>query len=128
MSKTLIANRARVLSITILTCLAIAGCQSSAKNLTVNEPRAREACEKFLTAWKSGRQLKEIQQEVIGGDFEWNNGQKLVGFELLPNTHNDGANLHIPARLTVQKATGGEIKSEVMYVVSTSPSVTVFRE
>ena len=128
MSISLIPNSPRGLLIAALICFAIAGCQPSASNLSVNEPQAREACERFPTAWKEGKQLKDLKPNIIGGDFEWSNGLKLVGFELLPKVHNDGANLHIPVRLTVQNAKGRESKSEVMYTVSTSPSVTVFRE
>ena len=116
------------LIVATLVCCSLPGCQPSASNLTVNEPHAREACEKFLTAWKEGQQLEDLKPDIIGGDFQWTSGLKLIGFEMLPNTHNDGANLHIPVRLTVQKAKGGEAQSEVMYTVSTSPLVTVFRE
>ncbi|MDB5341460.1 MAG: hypothetical protein JWN70_7079 [Planctomycetaceae bacterium] len=128
MSMSLIPNSPRGLLIAALICFAIVGCQPSASNLSVNEPQAREACAKFLTAWKDGKQLNDLKPNIIGGDFEWSNGLKLIGFELLPKTHNDGANLHIPVRLTVQNAKGRESKSEVIYTVSTSPAVTVFRE
>ena len=128
MSQSRMTNSLRWLLIAALMYFAIGGCQPSASNLSVNEPQAREACEKFLTAWKEGQHLKDLEPDIIGGDFEWTNGLKLVSFELLPKVHNDGANLHIPVRLTVQDAKGRESQSEVMYTVSTSPSVTVFRE
>jgi hypothetical protein len=109
-------------------CFLAVGCQPTARNLTVDEPQARAACEQFLTAWREGQQLDDLPPHIIGGDYQWSNGVKLISFELLPKTHNDGANLHIPVRLTVQKPKGGESQSEVMYTVSTSPAVTVFRE
>jgi hypothetical protein len=50
-----------------------------------------------------------------------------VAFELLPNEENDGTNLHIPVELTLKDDKGKESKPKVLYIVGTSPVVTVFR-
>lgn len=108
--------------------LTLSGCQQGARNLTVDKQQALAACDDFLTAWKEGQSASDLQPGIIGSDYEWNAGKKLVSFEILPNDSDDGANLHIPVRLTLKNEQGQETQSQVMYVVSTSPSVTVFRD
>ena len=53
---------------------------------------------------------------------------QLVSFGFLPGEKNDGTNLHMPVELTLKSAEGKESKSKVVYVVGTSPVVTVIRE
>lgn len=111
----------------LLGCLLI-GCSQSARHLKVDEVRARAVCETFLNAWKAGKQPADLQPEIIGSDFEWKAQSQLLAFEIQSKTHNDGANLHIPVRLTLKNTKGSELKSDVVYIVSTAPAVTIFRE
>jgi hypothetical protein len=104
------------------------GCSRTARDLHLDQPKAREACKTFLSAWKEGKKTADLKPKVIGRDFAWDAGQKLVAFEFLPDETNDGTNLHIPVRLTLQKEDGPESQSDAIYVVGTSPVVTVFRE
>ena len=59
------------------------GCQQSARNLTVDKPKALAACEKFLTTWKDGKAVGDLKPGMIGNDYEWAAGRKLVSFEIL---------------------------------------------
>ena len=116
------------LVISSLLSFLLMGCSPSARHLKVDEAQARAACEAFLNAWKAGKQSIDLQPDIIGADFEWTAQSQLLAYEMQPKTHNDGANLHIPVRLTLKTTKGIESKSDVIYIVSTSPAVTVFRE
>ena len=114
-----------VLAVFLLSSL---GCDRSARSLSLDQSLAREACSRFLTAWQEGGQASQLKPDIIGRDYAWDAGQKLVAFEFLPGEFNDGTNLHIPVRLTFKDAQGKESRSEATYVVGTSPVVTVIRD
>ncbi len=116
----------RLFMVVVLSC-AIVGCDRSARSLSLNQPRAREACNEFLTAWKNGKQVANLKPKIIGRDSDWETGKKLESFEILKDERSDGPNLHLTVRRIVKDAAGREIQQEVAYVVGTSPVVTVFR-
>ena len=117
----------QLLAVAIL-CLALVGCQRTARNLSLDEDKAKEACETFLTAWKSGGSYVDLEPDITSKDEDWDAKRKLVAFKLLPNEFSDGANLHIPVRLTLKEGQGAEYDTDVIYIVGTSPMITVFRE
>jgi hypothetical protein len=114
------------------TCVAIAiaaaGCQRTSRDLSLDEAQARQACETVLKAWQEGKQPADLKPDIIASDYAWVAGQKLVSFEVLPEEFNDGTNLHINVALTLQDADGKEKKSDALYIVGTSPVVTVIRD
>ncbi len=114
----------------LLGCTMLAfqvGCEQNARSLTVNETTAREACTKFLTAWKEGKKIEDLAP-IVGNDSDWATGRTLESFEILPEERSDGANLHFKVRRTIKTPKGTVQTNEVSYVVGTSPVVTVFRE
>lgn len=111
-----------------LMIISAVGCDQGARSLSLDVEQARIACTTFLTAWQNDKQADSLKPDIIGRDYAWDEGSKLVSFELLSEEFNDGTNLHIPVRLKMQDAKGSESESEVVYVVGTSPVVTVFRE
>jgi hypothetical protein len=123
-----IARRPRWLLALVLVGFASVGCDRSSRGLSLDQNQAREACAAFLTAWKEGKQPGDLRPKITGRDYSWDSGQKLVAFELLPDETNDGTNLHIPVRLTLQDPEGKESTSNATYTVGTSPVVTVFRK
>lgn len=127
MTVQLIAKRLRRLLVLALLCGVVVGCSRSARSLSLNQPQAREACTAFLSAWKDGKKIGDLSPKIVGRDSDWESGQKLESFELLPEEHSDGTNLHLKVRRTLKDDKGREIKQEVAYVVGTSPVVTVFR-
>jgi hypothetical protein len=108
-------------------CLT-SGCEQTARDLTLDEDKARLACQSFLTAWQEGKKVEELKPEIIGRDYAWDAGDQLVTFAFLSGEKNDGTNLHLPVELSLKTAKGTESKSKVVYVVGTSPVVTVIRE
>lgn len=111
----------------IVSLLFVSGCQKTARNLSLDQPKAREACTTFLTAWKEGKQVADLKPKIIGRDSDWELGKKLMSFEFLPEERSDGANLHLKVRRTVTDKEGREEIQEVAFVVGTSPVITVFR-
>jgi hypothetical protein len=110
----------------IVTCT---GCQPTARDLSLDPAAARMACEMALLAWQDGKQPADLKPEITVGDRDWKAGQKLIAYEFVPEDEmNDGTNLHIPVRLTLQDANGRESTSEVLYIVGTSPVITVIRD
>ena len=117
----------RLLMVVVVVSCTILGCDRSARSLSLNQPKAREACNEFLTAWKNGKQVADLKPKIIGRDSDWETGKKLESFEILKDERSDGPNLHLTVRRIVKDSTGREIQQEVFYVVGTSPVVTVFR-
>jgi hypothetical protein len=107
--------------------VALAGCQQGARGLSLDPAKARESCTAALTAWKEGKKPADLKPAIIVGDETWDAGKILTAFEVLPGEENDGTNLHIPVELTLKNDKGKESKSRVLYIVGTSPVVTVFR-
>jgi hypothetical protein len=112
----------------VAVALAAGACRQTSRDLSLDEARAREACKTVLEAWQAGKQPADLKPDIIASDYVWLSGQKLVSFEVLPEEFNDGTNLHINVALTLQDADGKEKKSNALYIVGTSPVVTVFRD
>ena len=127
MTVCLVAKWPRRLLVLVMLCVVMAGCSRSARSLSLSQPKAKEACTAFLTAWKAGKKVGDLSPKIVGRDSDWETGKKLESFEILPGEHSDGTNLHLTVRQTLKDDKGREIKQEVAYVVGTSPIVTVFR-
>jgi hypothetical protein len=127
MTDCLIAERPRWMLALTISCVVLAGCGRSARSLSLSQPKAREACIAFHAAWKEGKKVGDLAPKIIGRDSEWELGKTLESFELLPEQHSDGTNLHMKVRRILKDDKGREIAQEVAFVVGTSPVVTVFR-
>ena len=112
----------------VLLCVIAQGCGSEGRTLSLDKGQARIACQEFLNAWQAGEKSDSLQPEIYGKDTAWDAGLKLAAFELLPNQRDGGSNLHIPVRLTLKNAQGRESQVDVVYIVGTTPQVSVFRE
>lgn len=108
--------------------LILCGCDTSARSLSLDESKARESLNTALDAWKAGKSLDDLKPEITVGEWDWRAGKKLVDYEILPDERSDGTNLHIPVRLVLEEKKGKSSKPEVIYVVGTSPVITVFRQ
>ena len=120
--------RLRALIVLMLLAACDAGCQRTSRDLSLDIEQARNACGTFLDAWKEGQQPDALRPGITGADFEWASGHKLISYEILPDEFNDGTNLHISVRLKLQDDEGKESSSNALYIVGTSPVVTVFRK
>lgn len=108
----------------ILGCLT--GCENSARDYPLNADVAHASLEKALTAWVEGKKPDDLKPEIIMGDFTWDSGKKLVSFEILTDGESsDGTNLHIKVNRKFN-TNGKESESQVLYIVGTSPVITIF--
>lgn len=122
-------NSCRLLWLAMLVAVPLSsGCQRTSRDLSLDPDQARTACATFLDAWKEGKQPGDLRPDITGADFEWASGHKLVSYEVLPDEFNDGTNLHINVRLTLEGADGKQSSSNALYIVGTEPVVTVFRK
>lgn len=105
----------------------IAGCGRAEKPL--DQSRAREVLEDFLTAWKDGKKIEEIQTKIKGDDPSWRGGMTLMSYEISPGETKQGGNLYLSVNRTVKDKKSRELKQTINYIVSTSPfSVTADSE
>jgi hypothetical protein len=114
--------------------LPLAGCRGSSVAHAVDPPRAREALKTALETWKSGqdpRSLKSSSTPMTVQDLDWAGGAKLVDYQILDDGKALDANLSVRVKLVLDgpnKKTGKAAEKTVWYLVTTSPSVTVFRD
>ncbi len=102
------------------------GCEGGTPSFALDSDVAHAALEKAMQAWVDGQKPIDLQPEIIVGDTDWNNGLKLVSYEILIREETtDGSNLHIPVKRRFQSR-GKHSESQVAYIVGTSPVVTIF--
>jgi hypothetical protein len=112
--------------------LTLSGCSSSRAH-AVDQPRAREALKTALDCWKQGKNpdsLSSSATPITVQDFDWEGGAKLIDYQIVDDGQPADANLRVKVRLTTSgaKAGGKNTEKTVSYLVTTSPSVTVFRD
>ena len=120
--------RRQVLSgLLLLTGLVLsAGCDGAGAALPLDEELARTSVKRAMEAWKQGKQPADLQPEITIGDPAWDSGRKLASFEILRDREtSDGSNLHIRVKRSFAD-TGAKSESEVIYIVGTSPVITIF--
>lgn len=124
--RSITVRRAMPLLLVLLVLVSV-GCQRTANSLPLDPAQARNACMEFLTAWKDGKKAVDLKPKIIGRDSDWEAGKKLESFDILPDERRDGPNLHLTVRRILKDDKGRAIKQEVLFVVGTSPVITVFR-
>ena len=99
------------------------GCsQGDTPSHPLDQDLARASVQKAMQAWVDGKTPKELEPEIVVGDSSWQQGEKLVSFEIVTiEETSDGSNLHI-----VVKRKFDSSDSEVTYIVGTSPVITIF--
>lgn len=104
-----------------------AGCSQTARDLPLDPQLARDSLNKALKAWVDGKKPADLQPEIIVGDTSWTSGQKLVSYEIKTEVMNDGTNLYLLVVCQFAKPKSKKTeKSEVTYIVGTSPVITIF--
>lgn len=96
--------------------LLLSGCSRGTERFVPTVDSAREAVEMVLEAWKKGETPKlidEFEPGVQPVDSRWQQGRKLLDYEILDEREVDGAK-QIKVRLTLEKGLAPE---ETSYVV-----------
>jgi hypothetical protein len=109
--------------VVVLLGFGLWGCsQSGTPSHPLDKDLARASIKQAMDAWVEGKSPKDLQPEVVVGDPDWNEGKKLVSWEIATKEEtSDGSNLHI---LVKQRFESSE--SEVTYIVGTYPVITIF--
>ena len=107
----------------LLLAIMSVGCSSGdAPSYPLDKDLARGSVQKAMQAWVDGKTPKELQPDIIVGDPAWEQGKKLVSFEIESDEETtDGSNLHIRVKRKL-----GTSESKVTYIVGTTPVVTIF--
>lgn len=107
----------------VLLVLGLWGCsQADTPSHPLDQDLARASVQKAMQAWVDGKTPTDLKSEIVVGDPAWEQGEKLVSFEIMTNQEtSDGSNLHI-----VVKQKFDTSDSEMTYIVGTSPVVTIF--
>ncbi len=102
---------------------SLLGCsQGVTPSHPLDQELARASVQKAMQAWVEGKTPKDLQPDIVVGDPDWQQGKKLVSFEIQANEEtSDGSNLHIVVKLKFD-----ESDSDVTYIVGTSPVITIF--
>ncbi len=103
--------------------LTFAGCSSGdSPSYPLNKELARGSVQKAMQAWVDGKTPKDLQPDIVVGDTAWEQGKKLVSFEIKADEETtDGSNLYIRVKRKI-----GSSESDVTYIVGTTPVVTIF--
>lgn len=110
--------------------LTLAGCGASSGPVKLDKQVAQDGFKAFLEAWKAGEQqtaLKDKKPSIVANDPAWANGAKLVSYQLVDMEKNDGSNLRPTVELVLQTAQG-QRTTQITYVVTSHPVITVFRD
>lgn len=116
----------RLLMLALL-CVVLIGC-GGPRGQPVNPTTAKDVLKTFLQAWQDGKKVEDLKPGIVGADREWNDGKKLVAFEILSDEANQGTRLNMSVKLTLKDDKGAESQATVKYAVSTAPAVTVLRD
>lgn len=114
-----------------LTALVDLGCRKSHDNAPVVADKARDTLRAALDSWKKGDKSDALQSAsppIYVIDAEWQGGAVLKDYKILTDGEEKDAHLFCPVRLTVRGTNGQEMTTEVTYIISTAPNLTVSRK
>ena len=108
--------------LSVLLVFGLCGCSQETPSHPLDQELARASIQKAMQAWVEGKTPEDLQPEIVVGDQAWEQGKKLVSFEIVSSAEtSDGSNLHIPVKRKFDSS-----ESEVTYIVGTSPVITIF--
>ncbi len=115
-------------SLLLWAAFGLIGCGGGeGRNRPLDVELAKSSLDTAMRAWIDGKKPADLKPGIIMGDFAWESGKTLVGYELVAGKeHHDGANLHVTALLEFKNDKGKTSKSETNYIISTSPAITIF--
>lgn len=113
-----------------LTLVLGVGCSGNL-NAPVNAAKARETLRTALESWKKGDSATALQSAsppiyIIIPD--WQNGAKLVDYEIVGDGDEKDAHLFCKVKMTLRGQDGKDVKQDATFIVSTAPNLTVSRK
>jgi hypothetical protein len=118
--------------IACLVALLAAGCgHGSFEAAPLDEEQARETLTDALESWKQGESqasLLERSPSVLVQDPDWMSGLTLLNFEFIDEGEEVDGRLVSHVKLMLKDDRGGQGEKSVIYLVNTSPGLTVLRD
>lgn len=107
------------------------GCGGRPLPAPADPEQARQALRAALDAWARGEKSQSLRDaappiSVVDGD--WDRGLRLEKYRIESADRVSGPNLLCPVRLTLRTGQGRAIQKQVVYLVGTSPLVSILRE
>ncbi len=126
------ALRTAVAATLALAALVAAGCSERIAATPLDSTRAMDSLKAALEAWKKGEPadaLKSGSPPIVAQDLDWQGGATLVDYAIDGPGDRVDSNLKVPVKLTLKarSRSGKDVTKAVKYLVTTSPSITVFR-
>lgn len=113
----------------LLAAAGLAGCGKEPPRPS-DPAQARDLLRQALDAWKAGDTHDAYRQacpNVTVVDRQWQQGAKLLGYEIDGAGKPDGFDVQFAVALTTADAAGKPAKQKVTYNVSTSPALVIVR-
>jgi hypothetical protein len=115
--------RVFVLTCIGITCLGVPGCKKGdVKDFIPPDAAARKALTTVLDTWKSGQSFGPVADgpsKIEVGEFNWQAGKKLTGYEIVGPTTGEDQNQRYSVKITLEGAAAPE---ETVYVVFGKPT------
>jgi hypothetical protein len=110
-----------------LAVVAVTGCRQQAQ--PADPAVAATSLRSAFDAWKGGEAADAFVQRsaVTVVDSKWQQGTRLVGYEVVGDGEMNGFNWQYKVRLTLQGPGGKQSQEKAVYHVSTSPTVVIVR-
>lgn len=112
----------------VLAAVLVAGCGTGAQ--PADPDQAREALQQALDAWQRGDKpatLKEARPALTVVEPRWDNGFRLVKYEIAEKQQANGFDQQLRATLWLQAPDGKPTQEKAIYQVSTRPARVVVR-
>ncbi len=113
-----------------VSCAGCGGGKNYVPPAEADPATARAALEKALDCWRlriTPGELQAAEPPITVADVDWDEGRRLLEFQLLAGEVAWGTSIRWPVRLKLVRADGREETLEVLYIVSTNPIIHISR-
>ncbi|MFO0880302.1 MAG: hypothetical protein U0840_23405 [Gemmataceae bacterium] len=120
-----------ILRLSLAGCLLLAAACGGPRNAPVDAAIARDTLRTALDSWKKGDPADALQKAspaIYVIDPDWQDGARLLDFEVVGSGDEKDAHLFSTVRLRLRLSSGQEVRRDAVFVVSTAPNRTVTRK
>jgi Flp pilus assembly protein TadD len=108
----------------------LAGCGEPSLQAPADSAQAQTALRTVLDAWQGGEQpdaLRTASPAVRVNDPDWSAGCRLTNYQIASEGDRAGLDMRYRVTLTLQQPNGRTIRKNTVYMIGTSPMLTVVR-
>jgi hypothetical protein len=106
------------------------GCGGRKAPAPANPERGRTMLKSALNAWKTGGTSASLQQQqpaIFMNDPDWEQGRKLLAYQMADSHDFHGSQLRVGVTLSLQDADGSKREKRITYLVDTHPNNVIVR-